>query len=57
MRARTDTDHPIRLPVLADYFALIKFRLLSLVLVSTCMGYFIGADSTTPLAPLQAAPM
>ena len=38
--------------VIANYLALIKFRLLSLVLVSTCMGYFIGADSTTPLAAL-----
>ncbi|MEY4641674.1 MAG: Protoheme farnesyltransferase 2 [Pseudomonadota bacterium] len=37
---------------LADYLALIKFRLLTLVLVSTCMGFFIGADATTPLAPL-----
>ena len=36
----------------ANYWALIKFRLLSLVLVSTCMGYFIGADASTPLAPL-----
>lgn len=36
----------------ADYLALIKFRLLSLVLVSTCMGFFIGADAATPLAPL-----
>ncbi len=40
---------------LADYLALIKFRLLSLVLVSTCMGYFIGADASTPLAPLLYA--
>lgn len=38
--------------VVANYLALIKFRLLSLVLVSTCMGYFIGADAATPLAPL-----
>ncbi len=41
---------------IANYLALIKFRLLSLVLVSTCMGYFIGADvgagTNTPLAPL-----
>jgi protoheme IX farnesyltransferase len=44
---------------LLNYLALIKFRLLSLVLVSTCMGYFIGAEgsfiganATTPLAPL-----
>jgi protoheme IX farnesyltransferase len=37
---------------LGNYLALIKFRLLSLVLVSTCMGYFIGADVSTPLAPL-----
>lgn len=29
----------------AVYLALIKFRLLALVLVSTCMGYFVGADS------------
>src|SRR5688572_23199984 len=52
MKARTDTDHPIRLPILADYFALIKFRLLSLVLISTCMGFFISADFQTPLLPL-----
>jgi protoheme IX farnesyltransferase len=37
---------------IGNYLALIKFRLLSLVLVSTCMGYFIGAESGTPLAPL-----
>ncbi len=36
----------------ADYLALIKFRLLTLVLVSTCMGFFIGAEASTPLAPL-----
>jgi heme o synthase len=36
----------------ADYLALIKFRLLTLVLVSTCMGFFIGATASTPLAPL-----
>lgn len=29
---------------LSDYFALIKFRLLSLVLVSTSMGYYLAAD-------------
>lgn len=48
---------PITLPIppmsrFADYLALIKFRLLSLVLVSTCMGFFIGANASTPLAPL-----
>lgn len=44
---------------IGNYLALIKFRLLSLVLVSTCMGYFIGAegsfigtDAGTALAPL-----
>jgi heme o synthase len=57
----TPTTPADTLPVMAvaaNYLALIKFRLLSLVLVSTCMGYFIGADgsigtdATTPLAPL-----
>ena len=52
MKARTDTDHPFRLPALADYLALIKFRLLSLVLISTCMGFFISADARTSLLPL-----
>lgn len=40
------------LPALTAYLALIKFRLLSLVLVSTCMGFFIGADAGTSLLPL-----
>jgi heme o synthase len=52
MEARTDTDQTMRLPLLADYFALIKFRLLSLVLISTCMGFFITADARTPLLTL-----
>jgi protoheme IX farnesyltransferase len=51
-KATTDPDSPSFMTPVANYLALIKFRLLSLVLVSTCMGYFIGADSTTPLAPL-----
>ncbi|MES2627201.1 MAG: heme o synthase [Pseudomonadota bacterium] len=52
MKSRTDTDHPVFSPALADYLALLKFRLLSLVLVSTCMGFFISADAQTPLLPL-----
>ncbi len=52
MKARTDTDYPIHLPALADYLALLKFRLLSLVLISTCMGFFISAGTQTPLLPL-----
>lgn len=52
MKARTDTDYQIFLPALGDYFALIKFRLLSLVLVSTCMGFFISASAQTSLLPL-----
>lgn len=52
MKLRSNTDRFAFLPGLADYLALIKFRLLSLVLVSTCMGYFIGADASTRLSPL-----
>jgi protoheme IX farnesyltransferase len=52
MKARTDTDHTIRMLALGDYLALIKFRLLSLVLISTCMGFFISADAQTPVLPL-----
>jgi len=52
MKARTDTDYQISLPALGDYFALIKFRLLSLVLISTCMGFFISASARTSLLPL-----
>jgi protoheme IX farnesyltransferase len=50
-KATTDTD-PSRMLPFSDYLVLIKFRLLTLVLVSTCMGFFIGADSRTPLASL-----
>lgn len=35
-----------------QYLALIKYRLLSLVLVSTCMGFFMAADANTPLIRL-----
>lgn len=52
MKLRSNTDRLALLPGLADYLALIKFRLLALVLVSTCMGYFIGATADTTLAPL-----
>jgi protoheme IX farnesyltransferase len=52
MKARTDTDHQPLLPAMADYLALIKFRLLSLVLISTCMGFFISAGSRTSVLPL-----
>lgn len=51
-KASSSPDSPPFMSPVANYLALIKFRLLSLVLVSTCMGYFIGADSSTPLAPL-----
>jgi protoheme IX farnesyltransferase len=37
---------------MADYLALIKFRLLALVLVSTCMGYYISADAFSALPVL-----
>lgn len=46
MKARTDVLVPA-FPVLGDYLALIKFRLLALVLVSTCMGYYVSASSTS----------
>lgn len=51
-KADSSTHSPPFMAPVANYWALIKFRLLSLVLVSTCMGYFIGADASTPLAPL-----
>ncbi len=51
-KATTDPESRSLMSPVANYLALIKFRLLSLVLVSTCMGYFIGADAATPLAPL-----
>ena len=51
-KASTGPHLPSYMSPVANYLALIKFRLLSLVLVSTCMGYFIGADASTPLAPL-----
>jgi protoheme IX farnesyltransferase len=50
-KATTDAD-PARMLPFSDYLALIKFRLLTLVLVSTCMGFFIGADANTPLSSL-----
>lgn len=46
MKARTDADVPA-LPAAGDYLALIKFRLLALVLVSTCMGFYISADAAS----------
>lgn len=52
MKAHTDAPHPPALPLYAIFLALIKFRLLALVLVSTCMGFFVGADGGGGLWPL-----
>jgi heme o synthase len=52
MKFRSTTALFALLPGLADYLALIKFRLLALVLVSTCIGYFVGTTATTTLSPL-----
>jgi protoheme IX farnesyltransferase len=52
MKYRSTTALTALIPGLADYLALIKFRLLALVLVSTCMGYFVGATDTTTSNPL-----
>jgi len=48
MKTRSILLMPALQPTFGIYLALIKFRLLSLVLVSTCMGYFLsrGPDFT-----------
>jgi len=52
MNVETGANPPARLPAFSAYLALIKFRLLTLVLVSTCMGYFISANSNSTLVAL-----
>lgn len=52
MNVETGANPPARLPAFSAYLALIKFRLLTLVLVSTCMGYFISADNNSTLVAL-----
>lgn len=52
MNVETGANPPARLPAFSAYLGLIKFRLLTLVLVSTCMGYFISADNNSTLVAL-----
>lgn len=54
MKARSDDARGTYLPSTATVLALVKFRLLALVLVSTCMGYFLGFRSGAALASLIA---
>jgi protoheme IX farnesyltransferase len=48
MNVESGVNPATRVPAFTAYLALIKFRLLALVLVSTCMGFFIsgGPDSS-----------
>lgn len=55
MKARSDTARNAALPGLGTVLGLVKFRLLALVLVSTCMGYFLGFRSGTPWPGLLGA--
>ncbi len=52
MTVRTDADQPAMLHFFRDYLKLIKFRLLSLVLVSTCMGFYISNNSLSSISVL-----
>jgi heme o synthase len=52
MKTRSILLMPALQPTLGIYLALIKFRLLSLVLVSTCMGYFLSRVPDTTLLTL-----
>ncbi len=47
MKANLVVAPPGQASAIADYLALIKFRLLLLVLISVCMGFFIGANEQT----------
>jgi protoheme IX farnesyltransferase len=47
MKANLVVAPPSHESAFADYQALIKFRLLLLVLISVCMGFFIGANEQT----------
>ncbi len=55
MTARTDADHPVMSHFFRNYLKLIKFRLLSLVLVSTCMGFYISNNSLSSISVLLYA--
>jgi heme o synthase len=52
MKANLVVAPPGQVSVLADYQALIKFRLLLLVLISVCMGFFIGINEQTSFSSL-----
>lgn len=52
MKAGSDSAATAGLPGLGAVLALVKFRLLTLVLVSACMGYFLGFVPGSPLAGL-----
>jgi protoheme IX farnesyltransferase len=52
MNVETGVNPTTRAPAFTAYLALIKFRLLALVLVSTCMGYFISANADSSLLAL-----
>lgn len=52
MKADSNSASSTSLPVLGCALALVKFRLLSLVLVSAGMGYFLGFEPGSPLAGL-----
>jgi len=54
MKARSDITRTAALPSAGTLLALVKFRLLALVLVSTCMGWFLGALPGSSLFALCA---
>jgi heme o synthase len=47
MKANLVVAPPGQASAFIDYLALMKFRLLLLVLISVCMGFFIGANEQT----------
>lgn len=54
MKARSDIERTAALPSAGTLLALVKFRLLALVLVSTCMGWFLGTHAGSSLLVLAA---
>lgn len=54
MKAHSDAVRTAALPSPGTLLALVKFRLLALVLVSTCMGWFLGARAGASLLVLAA---
>lgn len=54
MKAHGDIVLTAALPSVGTILALVKFRLLALVLVSTCMGWFLGVRAGSSLAALAA---